>query len=175
MDLLVTENLVKANTFQDFVINQLVVIIPAGNPARVNTLADLTRPHLKLVLADSSVPAGNYARLVLYKMNDDPLYGSDFSGKVLANVVSNETDVKQVVTKVELGEGDVGIVYFSDAIASPDLVTIAIPKKFNVTAYYPIAILANAPEPELAAGYIAYVLSPAGQAVMLKWGFSPAN
>ena len=78
---------------------------------------------------------------------------------MLANVVSNETDVKQVVAKVQLGEADAGIVYITDAIAAPTLKTIAIPANFNVIAKYPIAALANAPQPELAAAFVAYVLS----------------
>jgi len=173
MDLLVTENLVDENTYQDFATNKLTVVLPAGNPGNVQTLEDLARPNLKLILADSSVPAGNYARQILTNMSEAPMYGADFSEKVLANVVSNETDVKQVVTKVELGEADAGIVYISDAIAAPDLITISIPNEFNVTAKYPIAVLTNAPEPKLAEAFIAYILSPAGQAVLNKWGFSP--
>jgi molybdate transport system substrate-binding protein len=175
MDFLVADNLLKANAYQDFVSNKLIVILPASNPGKVETLVDLSKIGLKLILGDSSVPAGNYARQILTKMNDDPLYGSDFSKNVLANVVSNETDVKQVVTKVELGEGDAGIVYLSDAIAASNLVTIAIPDKFNVTAHYPIATLTNAPDPKLAQAFIAYIMSSNGQTVMMKWGFSPVT
>jgi molybdate transport system substrate-binding protein len=175
MDLLVTENLVAGNTYKDFVSNQLVVILPPGNPANVQALGDLARPNLKLVLADSSVPAGNYARQVLSNISKDPMYGVDFISKVLKNVVSNETDVKQVVTKVELGEADAGIAYTSDAIATPSLATISIPDKFNVIASYPIAILTSAPEPNLAAAFVAYVISPAGQTILGKWGFKPGQ
>jgi len=175
MDLLITENLVAGNTYQDFATNQLVVILPPGNPGDVQTLRDLARPNLKVILADASVPAGNYARQILSNMSKDPEFGADFSEKVLANVVSNETDVKQVVTKVELGEADAGIVYTSDSIASPDLLTISIPDNFNVIASYPIASLTSAPEPQLATAFVAYVTSPAGQAVLIKWGFSPGS
>ena len=172
MDLIISENLVAANTYQDFVSNQLIVILPPGNPAKVQALGDLAKPNLKLVLADASVPAGNYARQVLLNMSKDPMYGADFSVKVLKNVVSNETDVKQVVAKVELGEADAGIVYTSDAIADPNLATISIPDKFNVIASYPIAILSSALEPNLAAAFVAYVLSPAGRTILIKWGFN---
>lgn len=175
MDFLITENLITADNYQDFVTNQLIVILPTGNPGNVRALGDLARSNMKLVLADISVPAGNYARQVLSNMSKDPMYGADFNTKVLANVVSNETDVKQVVTKVELGEADVGIVYVSDAIAAPDLATLSIPDNFNVIASYPIAILTYAPEPELAAAFVAYIMSPAGQAILIKWGFSPVS
>ena len=108
-------------------------------------------------------------------MSKDPTYGSDFSTKVLANVVSNETDVKQVVSKVDLGEGDAGVVYVTDAIATSDLLTIPIPANYNVIAQYPIAALDKAPNSDLAAAFVAYVLSADGQAVMKKWGFTPVK
>jgi len=175
MDSLIAESLVASNSYQDFTTNRLVVILPEGNAAKVQTLKDLTNPGIKLVLADSSVPAGNYARQILTNMNEDSEYGADFSSAVLANVVSNETDVRQVATKVELGEADAGIVYFSDAVAASDLITISIPKQFNVIARYPIAILTNSPNPYLADEFVAYVTSPAGQVIMEKWGFTREN
>jgi molybdate transport system substrate-binding protein len=171
MDMLLADNLITVNTYQDFATNKLIVILPADNPGNVQSLGDLAKPNLKLVLADASVPAGNYARQLLNKMSSDPAYGSDFSTKVLANVVSNETDVKQVVAKVELGEADAGIVYVSDKFGAPDLASIPIPDEINVTAYYPIAVLTEAPEPILATSFEDYVRSPAGQAILQKWGF----
>ena len=108
-------------------------------------------------------------------MSKDPAYGSDFSTKVLANVVSNETDVKAVVSKVDLGEGDAGIVYVTDSIATPDLKTISIPANYNVIAKYPLAALGKAPNATLAQAFIAYVLSASGQAIMQKWGFLPVK
>lgn len=171
VDLLVSQNLVAGKTYQDFATNRLVVILPRGNPASVQSLKDLARPGMKLILADASVPAGTYARQALVKMSKNPEYGPDFMTKVLSNVVSNETDVRQVVTKVELGEADAGFVYVSDTVANPDLLTIAIPAEFNITASYPIVVLANAPEPQLADEFVAYILSRDGQAVLNQWGF----
>ncbi len=92
---------------------------------------------------------------------------------MLANVVSNETNVKQVMAKVQLGEADAGIVYVSDAVAAPELKTIEFPAADNVIAKYPIAALKSAPQPDLAADFIAYVLSSDGQAILKKWGFIP--
>jgi len=146
MDNMVTANLVAAG-YKDFVTNVLEVILPANNPANIQTLQDLAKPGLKLVLEDKSVPAGAYSLTILGNMSKDPAYGSDFSSKVLANVVSNETDVKQVVAKVQLGEADAGIVYITDAIAAPTLKTIVIPTNYNVVAKYPIAALTNARSP----------------------------
>jgi molybdate transport system substrate-binding protein len=172
MDPLVTESLVMTGTYQDFATNLLTVILPPKNPANVQTLQDLARPGLKLVLEDAAVPAGNYSRQILANLSKDAAYGPDFATKVLANVVSNETDVKAVVTKVDSGEADAGIVYVTDAMAAPDLKSIAIPANFNVIATYPIAELAKAPNSDLAAAFVAYVLSADGQATMKKWGFS---
>jgi molybdate transport system substrate-binding protein len=96
---------------------------------------------------------------------------------VLANVVSYESDVKQVVAKVQLGEADAGIVYSSDTVAAPDLKKIEIPAENNVTAKYPLAALtkSSSQNSELAQAFIAYVLSSDGQAILQKWGFFPVK
>ena len=175
MNLLISDGLVSAGAPRDCATNQMVVILPPDNPGDVQGLIDLARPALKLVLADASVPAGTYARQILEKMSSAPNFGVDFSKKVMANVVSNETDVRQVVTKVELGEADAGIVYTSDIQAARDLLTIPIPPQYNVTAHYPIAILLDSRNPDLAVAFVNYVTSPAGEAILSEWGFSPAG
>jgi molybdate transport system substrate-binding protein len=175
MDTLVGDDLVSADASQIFVTNRLLVILPASNPANVQLLEDLARPGIKLILAAEEVPAGKYARQILSNLDGDPALSPDFSARVLANVVSNETDARQVVAKVQLGEGDAGIVYVSDAVAAPDLLTLSIPDEYNVVAQYPIAVLASAPEAELAAAFVDYVLSAEGQAVLQKWGFTPLH
>jgi len=172
MDNLVTANLVAQGTPKDFVTNVLEVILPPNNPANLQTLQDLAKPGLKLILEDKSVPAGTYSLQILDNLSKDATYGADFKTKVLANVASYETDVKGVVAKVQLGEGDAGIVYVTDAIAAPTLKTIVIPTNFNVVAKYPIAALTKAPQPDLASAFVAYVLSADGQAIMKKWGFT---
>jgi molybdate transport system substrate-binding protein len=172
MDKLVSANLVAAG-YKDFVTNVLEVILPADNPADLQALQDLAMPGLKLVLEDKTVPAGAYSLTILDNLSKDKAYGTVFKTKVLANVVSYETDVKQVVAKVQLGEADAGIVYVTDASAAPTLKTILIPANFNVIAKYPIAVLAKAPQSYLAAEFVAYVLSADGQATMKKWGFTP--
>ena len=173
MDKVVSAGLVSQGAPRDFLTNVLVVILPKGNPANLLTLRDLARPGIKLDLGDETVPAGKYARQVLDNMSKDPSYSVGFAAQVLANVVSNESDVKQVVAKVQLGEADAGIVYVSDAIAAPELRTIEIPANLNVVAKYPIAALTQAAQPELASEFIDAVLSAEGQAVLKKWGFTP--
>ena len=171
MDTLVTGKFV--GTSQVFLNNKLVVILPADNAAGLEKLEHLTNPGIKLVLAAEEVPVGNYARQALDLMNGS--FGTDFKDKVLANVVSNEDNVKQVVAKVQLGEADAGIVYTSDAVAAPELKNIEIPTELNVIAKYPIAPLAASANPELAQAFVDYVLSPEGQAILQKWGFAPAQ
>jgi molybdate transport system substrate-binding protein len=175
MDELILGGLIKQGAPKDFLTNQLVVILPKDNPGNIQTLRDLVQPGLKLVLADAIVPVGKYARQVLDQMSRDPTFGSDFVTRVLANVVSNENDVKQVTAKVQLGEADAGIVYLSDSVANPDLKTIEIPAGFNVVASYPIAALIHAPQANLASNFIAFVLSPEGQTIVKKWGFIPID
>jgi molybdate transport system substrate-binding protein len=173
MKTLAGEKLVKEGTDRTFLTNQLVLVLPPDNPAKITSLRDLANPGLRLVLAADQVPAGKYARQVLDKLN--PTLGADYKDKVLANVVSNETDVKQVVAKVQLGEADAGIVYVSDAVAAPQLKKIDIPPAANVIAAYPIAPLAHSANPALASAFCDYVLSADGQAILKKWGFAPPS
>ena len=171
MDALVTSAHVQQGTPQTFLNNKLIVILPADNTAGLTKLEDLANSGIKLVLAAEEVPVGKYTRQALEQMNSQ--FGSDFKDKVLANVVSNEDNVKQVVAKVQLGEADAGVVYTSDAVAAPDLKTVEIPNELNVIAEYPIAALTDSVNSELATAFINYVLSQEGQAVLQKWGFAP--
>ena len=158
---------------QVFVKNRLTVIVPQDNRAGVNTLADLARPGLKIVLAAPGVPVGDYALTVLDQLNHS--FGAAFAPGVLSNVVSYEDNVKQVVAKVQLGEADAGIVYTSDVTpaAADRLSTITIPDEFNVVAAYPIGQLKTAPQPSLAQAFIRFIVSDEGQSILRKWGFNP--
>jgi molybdate transport system substrate-binding protein len=158
---------------QIFARNLLVVVVPAKNPAGVHTLHDLAKPKLKLVLTNKDVPVGNYARQALEKPSQDPSYGPDFAKRVLANLVSEETNVKQVASKVQLGEADAGIVYSTDVTPAlrAAVRVIQIPPEFNVIAKYPIAVVKGAHNEAGAQAFIAYVLSPAGQAILARHGF----
>jgi molybdate transport system substrate-binding protein len=172
MDALVEAKLTADPTV--FVQNSLVVITPKDNPANLHDLADLARPGLKLVLAAEEVPVGGYARDILAKADADADYGTGFSAAVLRNLVSNESNVKQVVAKAQLGEADVGIVYGSDVTpdVAPNLQTIQVPKSVNVIADYPIAVLQDARNPDVAQAFVDFVLSTEGQTILAKWGFS---
>lgn len=155
-----------------FAHNRLVVIVPRANPARIGRLRDLARGGVKLILAADAVPVGRYSRTVLQNLSRDPAYGSDYARRVIANVVSEEENVRSVVGKVQLGEGDAGMVYRSDvapAIARRVKV-LEIPPDANVLASYPIALLEGAPAPAAAQAFIDLVLSPDGQGVLERRG-----
>lgn len=156
-----------------FVKNKLVIIYPAGNPGKLTTAGDLANPGLKLVLTDKNVPIGAYARAALEKMSTGGQFGAGFSHKVLANLKSEEANVRAVVTKVQLGEADAGIVYASDVTPSlaMDVQSILIPDQFNTIARYPIALVKDAPNNAAALAFIRFVRSAAGQAILQKWNF----
>jgi DMSO/TMAO reductase YedYZ molybdopterin-dependent catalytic subunit len=150
-----------------------VVIFPKNNPGQIRQLQDLAKPGLKFVTAAPEVPIGVYTQAMLDKMAQDPAYGADFKDRVNANIVSREPNVRQVVAKILLGEADAAVVYSSDVTpdVAPNLGTPEIPDQFNTLATYPIAIVRGAANRSGAEAFIAYVLSPPGQATLKKWGF----
>jgi len=156
-----------------FIKNRLVVIVPRANPGKVMEFRDLARPGLKLDLTAPQVPVGNYSRQAIRKASAD--YGADFEQRALGNIVSEEENVKQVVTKVQLGEADAGIVYVSDVTpqVSKEVLTIPIPDAYNQIATYPIAMTQRMQNRPAAEAFIAFVLSPVGQAVLKAHNFIP--
>jgi molybdate transport system substrate-binding protein len=172
MDAAVASGAVDAQSPRSLLTNRLVVVAPKDGDVR--SLQDLSRPGLKVVLAAPSVPAGGYSIQALEKLSAAPEYGADFGARVLANVVSREENVRQVLAKVALGEADAGIVYATDARGSA-VTTISIPDEYNVVARYYIAPTLNAPNPQGAWRFVEYLLSPEGQAVLAEYGFGPAE
>jgi molybdate transport system substrate-binding protein len=159
-----------------FARNRLVVALPADNPADIETLHDLARPGIKLVLAAEAVPAGQYALEFLAKASAMADFTAAYSPTVLSNVVSYETNVRSVLTKVALGEADAGIVYASDAPpGNAQVITLAIPDEINVTAAYPIAVISESEFPAVAQAFVDYVLSEAGQATLETFGLVRAD
>jgi molybdate transport system substrate-binding protein len=155
-----------------FVRNRLAIVTPAGNPAGIESAADLGTEAVLLVLAQPEVPAGRYAReSVCLMAADTATYGTGFVERVAANVVSEEEDVRDALAKVALGEADAGIVYVSDAAAAGDQVqVIDIPDAVNIIATYPVALLTGG-EAALGSAFIAYLLSEEGQAILESYGF----
>lgn len=172
MELAERAGLVKSP--RTFASNVLVVVTPRDNPGNVSALADLARPGLKLVVTNEEVPAGAYTRQMLSNLEAESTYGSAFRTRVLANVVSLESNVRQVVSKVELGEADAGVVYGSDVTAAlaSRLHLIEVPTRFNVSAEYPIAILKESRNRATASAFVEFILSAQGQSILKSHGFA---
>jgi molybdate transport system substrate-binding protein len=156
-----------------FAKNRLVLISPKGAAMKFASPADLAKPGAKVVLAAASVPVGGYARATFKKLNGTTGYPADFPTAVEKNVVSNELDVKAVVTKISLGEGDAGVVYSTDVTSTvaPKLDVLPFPPSVAPDIEYPIAPLKNAPNAKGAQAFVDYIVSPEGQAFLKARGF----
>jgi len=156
-----------------FAQNRLVVIVPVGNPAQIQKLADLAKPGIKLALAAPKVPVRDYADTMVDKLAAQPDYGADFNTNFFKNVVAQETDVRQVSAKVASGTVDAGIVYTSDV--TPDLTSkvtkIPIPDEVNTIANYPIGVVNSSQQKDLARQFSDFVIADTGQNTMIKWNF----
>jgi molybdate transport system substrate-binding protein len=168
---------VVSGTTRTFARNRLVVIVPTGNPGGVAALQDLARPGLKIVLAAAEVPVGQYSLDFLDKAVQDAAFGATFKDAVLANVASYEENVRSVLTKITLGEGDAGIVYTSDISgdATDQVERLDIPDALNTIASYPIGAIQDSAQAEMAQAFLDYVLAPEGQTVLASYGFIPVN
>jgi molybdate transport system substrate-binding protein len=159
-----------------FLHNRLVIIAPKANSAGVTTPQDLAKPGVKLVIANENVPVGKYARQFLETASGSASYGSGYKNAVLANVVSEATNVKEVVSPVQLDEVDAGIVYVTDAkSAANDVTQIDIPDSVNQIANYPISLTTAGLMNAAAQAFIDYVTGAAGQATLKSFGFVPAT
>ena len=168
---------VISGTERTFVWNRLVVIYPADNPTGITQLQDLAKPGLKLVLAAKEVPVGQYSLDFLNKANTDTAFSPTYRDDVLKNIVSYEENVRSVLAKVALGEGDAGIVYTSDisGTETDKVGRLDIPDNLNTVASYPIAGVSDSAYPIHAQAFVDYVLSPAAQEVLVKYGFISAT
>ena len=143
-----------------FAKNTLQIAVPAGNPAGVTGLVDFANQELLIGLCAEDVPCGDLGRQAL-----------DNAG-VTPSIDSNEPDVRALLTKIEAGELDAGIVYVTDVISTEGGVEgVEIPENQNVVAEYSIAILVDAPNAEAAAAFVSFVMSDAGQGIMGEYGF----
>jgi len=145
---------------QNFVTNQLQIAVPAGNEAGVTGLADFAQANLLIGLCAEDVPCGEFGREALANAGVTP------------SIDTNEADVRSLLTKVESGDLDAGIVYITDVKAAGDKVEgIDIPADDNVTATYPIAALTDSKHAEVAQAFVDFVLSDEGQAILADHGF----
>jgi molybdate transport system substrate-binding protein len=147
-----------------FATNKLVVVYPRSNPGNVKTVFDLRRPGIKIVIARQGVPVGNYTRQILRNLG--------ISAAVLANVVSQEPDVRSVLAKVALGEADAGFVYKTDAATvANDVDVIKLPAWSQPPVRYGICVVSSSSNKPDARAFIARVLGKTGRARLTAAGF----
>jgi molybdate transport system substrate-binding protein len=147
-----------------FATNTLTVIVPKSNPANIHSVTDLTKPGVKIVIAQKSVPVGSYTLTVLKNLG--------ITDAVLKNVVSQETDVKSVVAKIATGEADAGFVYATDVRPVVGKVTrVEIPSSAQPQVVYEACVLKDAPHPKAAHRYLTTLIRSRAQALLMRYGF----
>ena len=148
-----------------FTRNTLVLIVPSSNPARIHSVYDLRRSGVKLVIAAKNVPVGAYTLQVLRNLH---------LTAVLGNVVSEETDVREVLAKVALGEGDAGFVYSTDARTVPGKVKVLrLPVRAKPNVQYGICVVSASGHKPEARAFVKRALSAPGQRILRRYGFLP--
>lgn len=149
-----------ASNPQTFAKNKMEVAVPPNNPAKVTSVNDLAKKSVKVALCQPQVPCGVVAAEIFKNVG------------ITVKPVTLQTDVKSVLTQVELGNVDAGMVYVTDAKAAGTKVKgITIPASENASTLYPIATISSSKHKSEAQAFVAYVLSPAGQQVLAAAGF----
>jgi molybdate transport system substrate-binding protein len=155
--------------------NRLTVIVPADNPAKIVAPADLAKSGVKIIAAGDNVPITKYAAKLVANLTRQSGYPADFAARYAANVVTKEDNVAAIVAKIELGEGDAGIVYATDAKGSSKAATIAVPDAANVPATYGGVVVKASAHPAAAAAFLAWLAGPDGRAILASFGFVPPS
>ncbi len=182
-----SSSLTVNSAYQNFTTNTLTVLLPADNPKNIASLLDLIKPGVKIIIADPSVPAGSYTSTTLTKIDatwgnqSSPQYlgpeWQNYRANFLANVVSYETAVEDVVGKVSLnlGTADAGVAFVSDAtygqMSGAQLQYLSVPSAVNTRGTYGLAVVSGTANADLASKYMDYWLSSAGQALLATYGF----
>jgi len=155
--------------------NELTVIVPTDNPAGITSPKDLARSGVKVIAAGDEVPITKYATQLVDNLAKEAGYPADFAAKYTANIASKEEDVKSVVAKIEIGEGDAGIVYVTDAKASTKVTTIDVPPSANVPATYAGVVVKASKNAAAAKAFLDWFAGPDGQAILSSFGFQPPS
>jgi molybdate transport system substrate-binding protein len=159
----------------NFAGNTLTIIVPGTGTQVVTDPKQIGEPGTKVVAAGDTVPITKYANQLVANLAKQPGYPADFADQYTKNIVSKEDNVKGVVTKIELGEGDAGIVYVTDATASTKVKQVAVPDDANVPATYAQVAIKASKNLVGANAFMGFVTSPAGQAILAKYGFQPPH
>jgi molybdate transport system substrate-binding protein len=147
-----------------FTRNRLVIVVPLTNPAHIQNVYDLAKSGVTIDIAAKGVPVGSYTLQILQNMN--------LSNAVLKNVVSQETDVREVLAKVALGEVDAGFVYSTDAkTVARKVLVVKIPAWAQPKVQYGICVVSSSPHKSASRAFVKRVLSKAGQRKLHRFGF----
>jgi len=155
--------------------NVLTIIVPTANPAGITSPKDLAKPGIKVMAAGDEVPITKYANQLVANLAKQAGYPMDFVSAYAANIASKEDNVKGIVGKIELGEGDAGIVYLTDAKASTKVSAVGIPPGANVPATYAGVVVKAARDPAAAKAFLDWLAGPDGQAILSSFGFLPPS
>ncbi|MEA2632354.1 MAG: molybdate transport system substrate-binding protein [Chloroflexota bacterium] len=158
-----------------FARNKLTIIVPTANPAGIKTPADLAGTGIKVIAAGDAVPITKYATQLVANLATVAGYPAEFAAKYTANIASKEDNVKAVVAKIELGEGDAGIVYITDAKASTKVTTIDVPATANVPATYAGVVIKASKHVDAGHAFLTWFAGPDGQAILGTFGFLPPS
>lgn len=158
-----------------FATNELAIVVPADNPARIRSPADLARAGIKVIAAGDAVPISAYAAQLVQHLAGDAGYPAGFAAAYRANVVSMEDNVRAVISKIELGEGDAGIVYATDARASGKVATVEIPASANVRVTYAGVVVRDSKDQAAATAFLDWLAGSEGQAILGGFGFLPVR
>ena len=155
----------------NFAGNKLTMIVPIDNPAGITTPADLAKSGVKVIAAGNEVPITKYATQLVDNLAKEPGYPADFAAAYAANIVTKEDNARAVVAKLELGEGDAGIVYLTDAAASTKVATVDVPDSANVLATYAGVVVKASENTAAARAFLTWLAGPDGQAILGSFGF----
>lgn len=156
-----------------FASNSLAIVVPADLEGSISEPFELARPGVRVLAGGREVPISRYADQLLGKLAEAPDAPAAFRQAVEANIVSREDNVRAVLAKIELGEGDAAIVYATDALGSDRVRTIAIPEWAAVSVTYGGVVMASSGQPAAADELLAWLRTDAGQAVLARFGFGP--
>jgi molybdate transport system substrate-binding protein len=159
-------------TAEIFAGTKLVIIVPSDNPGGLTTARELDKAGLRIIAAGDGVPITAYANQAV--ANIASRFGPSSLVEVYnADIVSKEDNVKAVLAKIELGEGDAAIVYVTDANGSDKVKTIDIPDSANVPATYAGVVIKASANRDAAQDFLDWFAGPDGQAILAKYGFLP--
>ena len=158
-----------------FAAAELVIVVPADNPAGIRSPADLARDGVRIIAAGPEVPITGYADRLIAALAGIDGFPADFAARYAANVRSREDNVRAVLAKIELGEGDAALVYAPDARSSARLATILLPDGVRVAATYAGVVVRDAVAADAAGVFLAWLAGPDGGAILADLGFVPAG